>query len=1278
MVLLEQQWSREQVEAVKARGSNLLVSAAAGAGKTSVLVQRIIDYLKDPAHPVDVDRLLVVTFTNAAAAEMRERIRRQLAEELTSNPSARHLQRQLTLLNHASIMTLHSFCLEVVRQHFYRLDLDPNFRVADEGEAGLLQLEVLEELLEARYQEEDNEDFLALVDAYGGERDDAGLMDCVLKVYRFARSNPWPQGWLTRSLAAITIGPGAVPDNCAWCRELKADLALQLEGSCSDLRQAIALCRRPGGPIVYLDNLAEDLKMLEELRAACRGTWQDMFAGFRQVSFGRLKAARNHEGMDVALHKQVKDLRDGVKERIYRLRDTYFSQSPEQQLEDLQKLAPVMSTLVQLVLDFGESFRQAKKNRGIVDFGDLEHYCLQVLLREGVEPGVLAPSPVAVEMQERFIEVLVDEYQDINAVQEAILQLVSRQDRGAPNLFMVGDVKQSIYRFRLADPGLFLEKYRRFPLEKGHGERRINLKKNFRSRPAVIEGVNFVFRQVMTPRVGEITYDEEAELVCGFDYPPPGEDTVLLSPEVEVYLVDRQQGNIGGDEEVTEEPDAPPAPNGEEENEEELLNVAEMEARLVARRIRALVDSGRCIWDKREARYRPIHYADIAVLMRTTRGVANVFVDEFRRSGIPAYAELGSGYFAAGEVETMLSLLQVIDNPQQDIPLLAVLRSPLVGLSAEELAQIRCCDRKSGFYQAVRAAASSLESEVGKKLRVFLEQLEKWRTTARRERLTTLIWEVYRDTRYYDYVGGMPGGAHRQANLRLLQTWAGKYEGTTFRGLFHFLRFIERLRERGGDMGAARTLGENEDVVRIMSIHRSKGLEFPIVFVTGLGRRFNFSDLRDTILTHRCLGVGPEFVDARLGISYPTVVKLALRQRLRRETLAEEMRLLYVAMTRAREKLFLVGTVRDLAIKAASWCRMAQASGAGRAEVGGEAGRHCDRAGRGPGAAVTPLADVVLAGAGSFLDWLGPALVRHPGGKPLQEAAGRHGAMDEGETAPAGFKVRIISAGQAGQQVVQLQPGQQELLDKVRRGLPVAAGNCYEAVSRRLAWQYPCRSAVGKAAKLAVTEIKRVFDARQDEEEPADATRVPVFTERPRFVQETRGLTAAERGIAMHLVMQHLDLKRVLKREAVVEQVARMVEKELLTPEQAEAVDVSAIVRFFAGDLGKRVLQAREVLREIPFSMALPAGRVYPDLANNSDERVMVQGVIDCLADEGDGFLLLDYKTNWLGPGRLEELARHYRWQLALYTEAVESILGRPVKQKFLYFLAEGIAQEIT
>lgn len=1227
-----------------------MVAASAGTGKTMVLVERIISLITDPVRPVDVDRLLVVTFTNAAAAEMRERIGRALAAELSKQPGSAHLQRQAALLGRASISTIHSFCLELLRQYFYLIDLDPAFRVADETEVALIQEEVLEDLFERRYTAENNQSFTALVDCYGGRREDEALQQLVLETYRFARSTPRPEDWLAGLPLGFDLPAGASFDQLPWSPVLKEALLVELAAALNSLELAAGLARRPDGPQVYLANLEVERDAVHSLHRACSSgaPWADLQALVKGLRFEKLKPCKK-EDTDPGLAEQARKLRDSAKKKVAGLAAEYFSRTAEELCEDLRELAPLIAELAGLALEFGEAYQKGKAARGVVDFNDLEHYCLRIL----EEPGPAGPGPsgAALELQDRFIEVLVDEYQDINSVQEAILTRVSRPGREA-NLFMVGDVKQSIYRFRLAEPGLFLAKYRRFPGEKGGPERRLHLTRNFRCRRGIIDAVNFIFRQIMTPAVGEMAYENSAELVYGAGYPPAPDES---GEAVELYLIERDspaaeaeqaENPAGGEMEEAGE-------GGGQADAEEELDAVQKEARLIAARIKELVEGtpggspGFQVFDRELQAYRPLVYRDVAVLLRATAGYANTYLEEFRQEGIPAYAELATGYFEATEVETVLSLLKIIDNPRQDVPLAGVLRSPVVGLGAAELAKIRLARPRGDFFDAVVAAALEEQGDLGRRLTEFLRKLEAWRTAARQGTLADLIWTIYRETGYYDFVGGLPGGGQRQANLRALYHRAQQYESTAFRGLFLFLRFIERLRDGGRDLGAARALSERENVVRVMSIHKSKGLEFPVVFLAGLGNKFNLKDLSKDMLMHKDLGLGPRLVNAAARVTYPTIARLALKHRLRMEALAEEMRVLYVALTRAREKLVLVGSARKLPNCLRRWC--APAGAAGWTLPGGE-----------------------LAGAASYLDWLGPALARHRDGSQLRELgfceeeppAEVLGHASRWKISVTGCRARLEAAG----------PGGEELWARVRRLEPLEGnGPLAGLVKTRLEWAYPRAGLPARPAKASVSELKRRFDLLEAaDEQPANDFRPPVGG-RPLFLMEERGLTAAEAGTALHLALQHLDLKGPLDAGRIKEQVEGLVERELLTPEQAAAVPVVKVAAFFAGPLGRRVLAGREVLREMPFTLALPAGEIYPELGAESTEAVLVQGVVDCLVDEGDGFLLIDYKTDRISPEQLAGAARRYRGQLNLYARAVETILDRQVKEKYLYLFSLGL-----
>lgn len=1253
-------WTDEQNEVINAKGCSLLVSAAAGAGKTAVLVERIIRKITADNNPVDVDRLLVVTFTKAAAAEMRERISAAIVRELNNNPECSHLKRQLALLNRASITTLHSFCLEVLRQYFYRLDLDPVFRVADATEATLLKLETLEELLEELYGS-DHSDFITLVDSYGGDRDDSALQDLVLRLYEFSVSNPWPDKWLSKIAANYEVGEGLPLGSLPWAQTILQWAELQLQGCRTKLDRAMGLAASIGGPAPYIDNLKADISLIDSLLNSVNISWENFYKAAGDIFFGNLK--RCGKDVDDTLKDRVKKIRDGVKKTVNGIRDAYFLRPPKELAADLNQVAPLVKTLVELTAEFSQRYTKAKSDKGLVDFSDLEHYALKILLDETAGPGMVAASTAACDLREYFEEVLVDEYQDINEVQETILQLVSKDGTVLPNRFMVGDVKQSIYRFRLADPQLFMEKYRSYPREKGSAERAIDLTKNFRSRGEVVDAVNFVFRQLMTPRVGELIYDEKAELVCGALFPPAGDSLITAAGPTELHILEKQTdiqdtGPDWAESDDENQGQQEAADEGFSGVGAEDLNAVQREARFIARRIRQMVNGREelpgpefSVLDKKAGGYRPVQYNDIVILLRATRSTANTFIEELRLEGVPAYADLDTGYFEATEIETMLALLRVVDNPRQDIPLAGVLRSPIVGLNAQDLASVRLRTATGDYYDAVKKSAQLGETPADLKLRWFLENLEKWRTMARRGPLSELVWRLYNETGFYAYVGGMPGGSQRQANLRALYDRARQYEATTFRGLFRFLRFIEKFRASGSDMGAARSVGEAENVVRVISIHKSKGLEFPVVIAAGLGRQFNTQDLKQKYLFHKELGLGLPVVDLNIRLSYPTIAQGAIIRRLHMEMLAEEMRVLYVAVTRAREKLILVGSVKDIPKHARLWCD-------------NSAHPHW------------PLPDADLAGAQCFLDWISPAVARHKEGEPLRQLANVE-AQPAAVTAADTSSWQVNFWGPSGDelQAPEKQTDESEFIDLVRNLAPVNIAPVSGNLEDLLNWQYPQLAAVGKPAKASVTELKHIFSPRSEEgfeTEMAPELR-PTYSSsalRPQFLMNVTGLSPSERGSAMHLVMQHLDPRCEHTDTGVAEKLREMVAREILTSSQAQSIDIQAITGFYKSPLGKKLRDAPDVRQELPFTMVIPASRIYSEITG--EENILVQGVIDCLIEEDNGFVIIDYKTDRVTAGQENEILQRYSGQLDLYALAVETILQKPVREKYLYLFSLG------
>ncbi|GAB2703522.1 helicase-exonuclease AddAB subunit AddA [Paenibacillus thermoaerophilus] len=1259
-------WTDAQWDAIAVRGRNTLVAAAAGSGKTAVLVERIISMISDDEHPIDVDRLLVATFTNAAAAEMRHRIREALEKALAERPESRHLRRQLALVNRAMITTLHSFCLEVLSRHVQTLGLDPQFRIANETEAELLRQEVLDGLLEQAFERGlpesagagiagDAELFRQLADRFAGDRHDGALGGLILQLFDYSQSNPWPSAWLDE-MAAAFAATGEKPAEeviSVWTEPLLHTVRLQLEGVSAALNQALEIALSPGGPAPYADTLRDDLELVGRLEAAAAAGWGACSEAFRSASFGKLKACRKDQA-DAAAMEAAKELREYAKKTVAELAGELFARTPEQYAKELADMAPLMAALAGAVKAFAEAYREAKAAKGLVDFGDLEHYCLQVLRDPSSTPDRVVPSEAALAFRELFDEVLLDEYQDTNKVQEAIVELISRDGPG--NRFMVGDVKQSIYRFRLAEPGLFLRKYETYkPLREGAdaGESvRIDLARNFRSRREIVDAVNFLFRQIMHRTAAEIDYDEAAELVCGADYPPSRDDL-----SAELLLIDRQPGESGGEEE--DETGAAEAAFAE---------TAALEARAVARRIAELVrgPSPMQVYDRKAGGLRPARYRDVVILLRSPGAWAQMFIEELRALGIPGYAELADGYFDAVEVDTMMSLLRVIDNPLQDIPFAGVLRSPLVGLSAAELARIRLQDRRLSFYEAAVACAASPEGGADgrepwrAKLSAFLFRLEEWRRAAREGSLSELIWRLYRETGYYDYCGALQGGAQRQANLRALYDRARQFESTSMRGLFRFLRFVERMRDSGTDLGAARALGEQDDVVRIMSIHKSKGLEFPIVFVAGIARPFNRRDEQADFLLHKRLGFGPLYIDPERRTRSPSLAHLAISRAIRLETMAEEQRVLYVALTRPKEKLYLVGTVRGLERQVAAWGRM----------LGTEGWR---------------LPAYEILNGRCYLDWIGRALIRHRDARALREWAGLperapfalHGDGSRWHVALAGQEQFDREAAAARELVPD--DGLRAAL-KTRTPVPAPQTVWTAEIDRRLSWSYPYASATGIRTKTSVTEMKRLAFGRigeRDGETGAGPAHLagggaPAFhLRRPSFL-EAKSLTPTERGTVYHAVFQQLPLNGDVAEELVEETVSRMVRLQMLTPEQAQAVDPAAVAGFFRTDVGRRLLKSPKVYRELPFSYGLRAAEIAPDRPDAGDEIVLVQGVVDCLFAEGDGWVLVDFKTDAVrgepGPA-LSRLTERYRLQMDLYARALSHILRKPVTERVLYFI---------
>lgn len=1237
-------WTDDQWKAIMAKGQDTLVAAAAGSGKTAVLVERMINKIISLDDPINVDELLVVTFTNASAAEMRHRISEALEKAIDTNPTSKHLRKQLSLLNRASISTLHSFCLEVIRKYYYKIDCDPGFRIADETEAQLLRDEAMEELFETEYGKEGNDRFYALVDTFSNDRSDAALQDIVRELYDFARSNPSPSEYLQTIVDMYNVDEHTTVEELPFMDALLYDIELQLEGAKQLLEQALELAKIPGGPAPRAENYIDDINIVDGLIAAKNQSWESLYFAMQAWSFSRAKTCRGDE-YDKKLVEQSQKYREKAKKILQAIQSEFFARKPESFIRDMKEMYPHIDTLVRLVEKFSVQFEYMKKEKGLVDFADLEHFCLQILSEES--EGTRLPSEAAFSYRNQFKEVLVDEYQDTNMVQEAILQLVTKEGENEGNLFMVGDVKQSIYRFRLAEPNLFLRKYNRFTVTGENSGLRIDLARNFRSRREVLDGTNFIFKQLMGVKVGEIEYDEAAELVKGAPYPEE-----KLYP-IELLLIDQE-----------EEKDSPDDDDGSSEESEPAefdmveLKQSQLEAKVMANKIKELIANRKEVFNPKSNSSRPIMYRDIVILLRSMTWAPQI-MEEFKEQGIPIYANLSSGYFEATEVAIMMALLKIIDNPSQDIPLASVLRSPIVGLDEEELAKIRMQNRRGSFYEALKTLCENKPTpeteELYEKVRPFFNELSKWRTQARQGALSDLIWQLFRDTRFFDFVGGLPGGKQRQANLRALYDRAKQYEETSFRGLFRFLRFIERMRDRGDDLGAARALGEQEDVVRIMTIHSSKGLEFPIIFVAGLARQFNTMDLKKSYMLDKDFGFASKYTNAEKRISYPSLPQLAFKRKKKLEMLAEEMRVLYVALTRAKENIYLLGSLKNVNKQLDDWSQQLPHN-------------------------QWLLKEFTRASAKSYLDWIGPTLVRHR--DCLQINMNNSNTVhisSEIVDHPSRWVISILRSNEILLQANEDQTDQDDRLEHVYLGkyLPTQS-DWNDSLHSVLSWKYVFTDATNHRSKQSVSEIKRQREI-SDEESGVDLLsrfKKPLLN-RPRFMQE-KALTPAERGTAMHMVMQHVDFSKAITKDTVLALINEMVMKELLTEEQHDMIDVGQIVQFFESDLGKRMLQAKTINREIPFSLSLPTSEAYSDW-KGEQESVLIQGIIDCVFEDDQGLVLLDYKTDGIHDrykDGFEEakptLESRYRVQIDLYTKALEQILKKEITERYLFFFDGG------
>ena len=1180
--MAELNFTPEQRAAIDTRGSTVLVSAAAGSGKTRVLTERLMAYLTDAETPVDIDRFLVITYTRAAAAELRSRILDGIYARIASDPENRSLRRQVALCAHAEIGTIHSFCADFLRANCAALALAPDFQVADTERCIALRATALEHTLERAYARMDADaGFRLLADTVGSGRDDARLSALVLSLYDKMQCHARPELWAQRQVELLALNGVTDVGSTPWGQALLARVHESAAHWCGVLEAQLKVMAGAGMEWlmgIYGSSISATVDGLHTLADACDRSWDEAIAALQSVPFPRLGSVRNAPDPDTREH--VKAQRDAAKKAVQTLQKQMTTDSA-QALADLHATAPAMQALLALTLDFGAAYAAEKRRRSLVDFSDLEHMAAQLLTDEDG-----APTELAHQLSGRYTEIMVDEYQDVSEVQDLIFRAVSR---GGSNLFFVGDVKQSIYRFRLADPTIFLDKYARFADYRDAlpGQpRRILLRENFRSRRAVLAGANHVFSNIMSRALGELDYDDAARLHAGASY--PGDDVL---PELAVL-------------ELPDADDDAPTPEK-----------SALEADYVAQRIRALIDGGASVWENGAAR--PAHYGDVVILLRSANSIGPVYRAALTARGIPVSSETSGGFYTSEEVSVLRSLLAVIDNPHQDVPLIAVLRSPLFGLTADDLAAVRTCDRTHDFYTAVTLAA-----ETRGDCRDFLDLLARYRALSIELPLGDFLWHIIDDRAIMALTSAMPDGELRRRNVLLLLDLAQQFESTGARGLHRFLLWMQRQEDEGE---APASPAEERRSVRILSIHKSKGLEFPFVFLCDTARLFNKSDARTSVLVHPALGLGPKCTDLEHGVEYPTIARQAIAAQLLTETLSEEMRLLYVAMTRAKERLVITGTVRDIGKTVSTLTATA----------------------------TVPLAPELLRAAQSPLHWL------------LQSAL-----LDRDERFLRRNYVYLKADAAAERTEAEAEPT-----------LPEPDPALLAQLGRTLTFRYGHAQAIDLPSKVTATELKRL----EAEDTPPEDTGAPLLAgaprmqtfRRPDFSARARKLTAAERGTATHRILQYLHFADARTPEGIRAQVETLTARGELTAREAQAVDTASLLRLGQTPLGAQLAAAEAagtLRREFRFSLLCPAETFFPGAG---DEQVLLQGVVDAWFETKDGLVIVDYKTDRIHPEGVPARTAYYAAQLRAYAGAMARITGRPVCRRVLYFLRCGQISEV-
>ena len=1253
-------WTKEQLQAINEKGNNILVAAAAGSGKTAVLVERIIHKIID--EKIDINKMLVVTFTNAAASEMRERTLEAIYGALEKEPQNLHLQRQIMLLNKASISTIHSFCLDVIHNNFYELDLPSNFRIADETEINLIKQEAMDELFEEKYIEEDA-DFVDLLERYSSYKNDESLQELIFKISRYIESTPYPEKWLNDKVSLFCIKEDEQIENNIFVKYVISEIKEKLNDS-----------------LLILNKAKQRVKMYQELEKATLllskeivdiedailkiHSWDKLFLAINNIEFARWPSIRK---CTIEENTIAKDIRNEAKTIIEKQIKPIIRMNEEEIKDSFKKMKEILNKISKLVIEYTTKFQNKKRERNCVDFGDIEHFALKILVNEDG-----SKTQIAKKYEDQFEEIAIDEYQDSNLVQEAILKSVSRGN----NIFMVGDVKQSIYKFRQSRPELFLEKYENYLEKEKLQERKtenkeenkenlglkIQLFRNFRSRENVLDITNLIFESIMSKELGDIKYDENEYLNYGANYPEvlKEKNEKNINRKTEIDIIDVKE-----DDSVTAfKNDAVNSEKEDEENQEPIEDTI-VEAKFVANRVKELLDEGYVVFDKKTKEYRKILKKDIAILLRAPNNLAPIYEKELADLDISSFSDVSNEYLDSTEISTILSVLKIIDNPTQEIPLVIVLRSMIGNFTDNDLIDIRLNDRNCNFYEALLKARISSTGKLKEKIEIFIEKLEKWKSESEYLPLEELIWQIYIDTNYYEYVGLLPNGKMRQENLKSLFEKAKEYASASYKGLFNFIQFIEKLKKNAGDFSSSKLIGENEDVVHIMSIHKSKGLEFPVVFLSKTHKKFNFMDLRESILLHQDLGFGMEVIDKDKRIRYDTIAKDAIKIKAEQEIKSEEERILYVALTRAKEKLIITGKSDDIQKELQKKEEQISIRPIEKDEL--------------------KIDSSLVKKCNSYLDWIEYVYLYNKNRE--FSLKGKKMKIDDVLEFNTYKKTEILKHIQ--KEVVEEKENRKENIN-----IEANKNKDYSKIEEKLNWKYgydvdtllPTKTSVSKLKKEGTSELISIYEDKllnTEENEEIEQEREREQQEDkynnlleivPKFVDNKEVITSAKKGTLVHLCIQKIDEKKDYEKKDIIDLIESLVEKQIITKEEAEEIPVEYIVNYTNSKLYKELKDAIEIHKEQPFYISIPTKEIYKEAKEqNSNKKVLVQGVIDLYYINKDNELkLVDFKTDYIPKGKEQEIRDKYKIQLQIYKQALEKALNKKVVSSEVYLLRKN------